>query len=306
MSATEKTKEETKSVVSVKKHITDQVLAKITAFEQAGELKLPQDYHAGNALKGALLVLQETTDKNGKPVLDVCTQESIASALLKMVVLGLSVIKKQCNFIAYGNKLQCDPEYTANVAMAKRYGMKSIYTHTIYKDDVFDYDVLPNGATVITKHKPSLAGIIKENIIGAYAVVTMEDGSTNATIMSLTQIKDAWNQGPMKGNSPAHKNFPDQMCEKTVSNRATKPIIRGSSDAALLFGDENEETEYNKSAVGTLERKKEASANAETISFDEVSPTTETPPTATTGFTDAEKAEIAKEEAEEIAKQTGK
>ena len=56
----------------------------------------------------------------------------------------------------------------------------------------------------------------------------------------MQQIKDSWNQGAMKGNSPAHKLFPDQMAEKTVINRACKLIIR-TSDDAILSPDEEEE-----------------------------------------------------------------
>lgn len=50
----------------------------------------------------------------------------------------------------------------------------------------------------------------------------------------MSQIKAAWRQGPTKGESPAHKNFPDQMAIKTVINRALKIDINSSDDSALL------------------------------------------------------------------------
>ena len=71
--------------------------------------------------------MRETKDRNGKSVLESCTKESIAFALQKMIVLGLNPIKKQCDFIAYGDQLQCSPEYTANEMLAKRYGVKEIH-----------------------------------------------------------------------------------------------------------------------------------------------------------------------------------
>nr|WP_297167578.1 hypothetical protein [uncultured Dysgonomonas sp.] len=39
------------------KNITEQVLAKIETFKQAGELRLPADYSPENALKAAYLTL---------------------------------------------------------------------------------------------------------------------------------------------------------------------------------------------------------------------------------------------------------
>lgn len=113
---------ENKQQVAVQqKNITEKVLAKIETFKLAGELRLPSDYSPENALKAAYLVLLETKTRR-KPVMEACTQESIANSLLKMVVWGLSPLKKQCDFIAYGDKLSCDPEYTGNIALAKRYG----------------------------------------------------------------------------------------------------------------------------------------------------------------------------------------
>lgn len=48
----------------------------------------------------------------------------------------------------------------------------------------------------------------------------------------------------MKGNSPAHKNFPDQMACKTVINRACKLLIRASDDAVLYNKEDDEPKDY--------------------------------------------------------------
>lgn len=305
------------ALANVKQNIADQVLARIDAFVEAGQLKLPSDYHAGNALKAAFLVLQETTTRDNKPVLEACTKESIAFALQKMVVLGLNPLKKQCDFIAYGKELQCSPEYSANEMLAKRYGMKEIYKQVVYKDDEFEDGVTEDGRTYVVRHKPCpMEKRKKENIIGAYATVVMEDGSRNTTIMTMEQIRDSWNQGATKGQSPAHKNFPDQMALKTVSNRATKAIIRSSDDAALLKDDIKDETED--AAAQKLESTVAANANKKPIDFaedaelvsDETvqpkpekdSPSQAKPDKAEMKFTPEEIAEIEREEAE-LAKQ---
>ena len=58
-------------------------------------LSFPEDYNVANSLMGAYLVLKETTDKNGKPILETCSQVSIANSLMDMCVLGLNVQRKQ-------------------------------------------------------------------------------------------------------------------------------------------------------------------------------------------------------------------
>ena len=85
--------------LAVQKDVVDSVLAKINTFEESGELKLPANYSAPNALKSAWLILQDAVDKNNQPVLVSCTRESIANSLLSMVVQGLSPVKNQCYFI---------------------------------------------------------------------------------------------------------------------------------------------------------------------------------------------------------------
>ena len=50
--------------VQVQKNITEQVLAKIEIFKQAGELRLPSDYSTENALKAAYLVILKPETAN--------------------------------------------------------------------------------------------------------------------------------------------------------------------------------------------------------------------------------------------------
>ena len=230
----------TDTSIEVKKQdISTEVLKKINEFKEHGALKIPADYSPENALKAAYLVLSDPRNN----LLSKCTKESVASALLKMVVWGLSPLKKQCSFIPYGDKLECTPEYTGNVAMAKRYGgLKSIKANAIHAGDVFIFEIdNKTGKKKVVKHEQTLESISNKELQGAYAIVELVDGTIDTYVMSMQQIKDSWNQGAMKGNSPAHKLFPDQMAEKTVINRACKLIIRTSDDAILSPDEEEEE-----------------------------------------------------------------
>jgi recombination protein RecT len=207
------------------------VLSKIDAFQNSGELKLPKDYNVENALKSAYIILSDP--KNN--ILAKCDKSSVAEALLKMVVYGVSPIKKQCYFIPYGEKLECSIAYAGNIAIAKRYGkLKSIKANAVFEADTFEFEVdQKTGLRKVTKHIQTLESVGSNKIKGAYAVYEMTDGTIDVEVMSITQIQAAWNQGGAKGNSPAHKNFADQMAIKTVINRACKLLISSSDDSVL-------------------------------------------------------------------------
>lgn len=226
-------------VKQVEKTIADKVINKVIQMEQLNQLDLPKDYSAPNALQAAWLILLQTVDKSNRPVLESCTKESIANALLNMVLDGLSVSKGQGAFIAYGSTLTFSRMYAGNMAIAKRSsGVVDVKGKVIYEKDEFEYKIHQNGRTEIIKHNQSLANIDPNKILGAYAVVTFQDGSTDAEIMPYHQIKMAWAQN--KANNPAQLKFPDQMSIKTVINRVLKPLIRSTNDSAIMTTDERE------------------------------------------------------------------
>ena len=226
-------------------NISDQVLEKVNKFTADGALILPRNYSVENNMKSAWLILQETLDRNGKPVLEVCTKASVANALFDMVLQGMSVSKNQGYFIAYGNKLEFQRSYFGTVALAKRvHGgiVTEPVANVIYDGDEFIYTIDPStGLVKIVKHDQKLENIDDSKIKAAYAIVTYADGKTQTTIMTIAQIKAAWNQGSTKGQSPAHKNFPAEMCKKTVIGRACKLVINSSDDAWLYDGKSDED-----------------------------------------------------------------
>ena len=69
----------------------DELSKQLRQKEEYG-LSFPADYNPTNALMGAYLQLKETNDKNGKCVLETCSQASIANCLMDMVTKGLNML----------------------------------------------------------------------------------------------------------------------------------------------------------------------------------------------------------------------
>ena len=250
----------------VAKDFTEGMVVKIKQKEQFG-LTFPKDYNYTNEFMSAMLILQETTDRNKKPVLQSCSRASIENALIEMVTDGLSMRKKQCYPVAYGGKLQCQRSVYGNTCIARRFGLKDINASVIYKGDIFKFHK-ENAKTVIDSHEQSFENINNDNIIGAYAVAVMDDGEIISEVMTMDQIKQAWQQGygyKENGNG-THQKFPDQMAMKTVKNRLLKYINNSHTGTEIDIDELNvvsEQEMIEKDVEYDIEQ------NANSVDFDE-------------------------------------
>lgn len=266
----------------VNNSFVDGLVVQLKEKEKYG-LTFPKGYNYSNELMGAYLILKETTDNNKKCVLESCSQASIANTLMDMVTLGLSMQKKQCYPVAYGGKLQCQVSVYGNTCVARNFGLKNIDAMCIYEGDVFSYHI-ENARIVVDKHEQDFLHINKDKIIGAYAIVTMNDGSQYVELMNMDMIKQAWKQGfgYKENGSGTHQKFTDQMAMKTVKNRALKYIIRTYGTQAVSDAYDNfEETETDDRVVMDVQHDISENANSEDFIVDaEVSDTVENPQSA--------------------------
>ena len=251
--------------------IVDTVTNRVQKLEELGQLIIPKDYSAANAIRAAWLDLEEqTVERGGKKlrVLDLATKPSIIKSMLKMVIMGLSSAKGQGDFILYGNILKFSPEYHGNKLLAKRWAnVKKINHHTIYKGDEVRIEIDEEGCKKVF-HKPKFENVNMDNIVGAYCVVIFNDGSRQDEIMNKHQITKAWLQGPMKGQSPAHKNFPDAMSEKSVANRILTRLYKASDEGAVLEKVEKEE-EFETKPSDMKELKPKDDSFGDEVDFEE-------------------------------------
>lgn len=233
-------------------------------------LSFPADYNPTNALMGAYLIMKETTDKNGKCILESCSQASIANSLMDMATLGLNASKKQGYFIAYGGKCQFQKSYFGNITLARRNGLKTINAEIIYDGDTFKYHI-ENGMKVIDVHEQDFMNIDNDKIKGAYAVAVMDDGTTRVEVMNIDQLKKAWNQrmgGLKEDANSTHMKFKDQMAKKTVINRLCKLIGNTSTDGNISeISDRLDEVADVDMAAEDVAY--EIESNANTVDFEE-------------------------------------
>ncbi|GIC72680.1 recombinase RecT [Limosilactobacillus fermentum] len=239
------------------RELTDQVAGRLEDLKDEG-LALPTNYSAQNALKAAYLRLQGVKDRQGRPALTVCSQSSIANALLDMAIQGLSPAKNQCYFIVYDNELQMQRSYFGTIAALKRLAsIEDIDAQVVHRGDKFEIGADEIGHIVVTKFEPSFTNLDKE-LIGAFAFIKLANGRVDYTVMTKAQIDTSWAQSRNRQNN-VQKKFSDEMAKRTVLNRAAKIFINTSDDSDLLTGSINAvtEAEYEepKDVTATTEEK---------------------------------------------------
>ena len=244
---TQLTSQNATALKRMQEETTQQIMDRVTGWQETGEVVLPKGYHVGNAIKLAWLYLQTVENLQHQKAIDYCTKDSICNALLNMVING-EYPQKHCYFIMYGNRLEWNERYLGKLMRAKRdTEIEKVNAQVIYEGDEFVYTIDENGEKQLVKHVPNLANIDNTKILAAYAVVINKDGTRHIEVMTRTQIQKAWEQGAMKGKSGAHTNFTDQMCMKTVIQRACKIALDSTADP----GDDDDPNHYD---VATAER----------------------------------------------------
>lgn len=266
-------------IIEFEKNISDSVTNRVNQLSKDGRLNLPANYSVGNAITSAWLILQNTFDKDKRPVLTSCTKESIANALLDMAIMGLNPAKKQGYFIAYGNQLSWFTSYFGKCAALRR--VKGFETEPvgtlIYEGDSFELGLNELNEEVIVNHIKSWDAKVKNNIIGAYATVKYK-GITKSVVMTMREIKEAWSKSK---TNVEHKDFTGEYVKRTVINRLVKMLLQTTNDDDLLAENiiQNEDQHYDFDETEIVEEtKKEIELNAnkgEKVGFAKETPTPE-------------------------------
>ena len=254
-------------VVKEEANITDNVLNKIQKFQSNGQIYFPNNYSPENALKSAWLKLQDVKDKNGKLALDVCTRESVANALLNMVIQGLTPMKNQCYFIPYGNQLTLMRSYFGSITVAKQFGeIEDITAEVIYEGDKVETEI-KRGKTLIKTHTRSFENINKAKIVGAYATILYKGDAEESIIMTMEQIRNSWKKSKLNpdGKDSTHSLYTEDMCKRTVINKICKYYINTKDDSNLNMIKQAFETSDEELKESEVEYEIQENANKEVI-----------------------------------------
>lgn len=257
----------------------DNVLARVKQLEDQGDLKFPANYEPSNAMKSAMLILQDLkgSKKDGyKPALEFANPNSVANALMDMVVQGLNPAKSQGYFIMYGQNVQFQRSYMGTMSVTKRVtGAKEINAEVIFEGDDVEYETV-NGKITNLKHKTKFGNRDTKKIIGAYCTIVFEDESKNYTeVMTMDEIETAWTQSQMVYDGKfkedgTHRKYPQEMSKKTVINRACKKLLNSSDDSSLLKQQFVENDNRNRKEVFDAEvNENMASENLDIPEYDE-------------------------------------
>jgi len=149
----------------------------------------------------------------------------------------LNPAKKQGYFIAYGRQLVFQRSYFGTMAVTKRVaGAKDIFAEVVYGGDEFEYTI-HHGNKYIMKHIQRIENVDPDNIVAAYCTIVFDDDRQFTDIMTWQEIQKAWSKSK---NNPdregsTHKEFAQEMCRKTVINRACKRYLNSSDDGSLFM-----------------------------------------------------------------------
>lgn len=194
-----------------------------------GEVILPPNYDVNDAMKALYLKALETKDRQGRPVLEVCSRTSIEQVIQSCVSNGLNPNKTQCYLIPYGNTLTLHISYFGKQKQAKTVAHIKINSNVIYVGEEVSIEVRLDGSKVI-HHKPDFTKFDPDKIAGAYAVAVREDGTVDdSELMPIKEINRSWAKSQSGGT--VHKEFPVEMARRTVINRLAKKYINTSDDS---------------------------------------------------------------------------
>lgn len=151
-----------------------------------------------------------------KEAFEKCTPISVINCLLVCAKYGILPDGRNAHLIPYGTECTVQFDYKGLVHVVIRDGVaKKVYCETVCANDVFEFE---NGA--VAKHKISFP---RGSVLGAYADITLPDGTHQFEIMDLDEINKikSCSRGSSSPSSPWNKFF-SEMAKKSVFRRATK------------------------------------------------------------------------------------
>lgn len=246
--------------------VEEKALAKIQAYIELG-MTIPEGFSPANSLKKARFMLNDMK-VGGKPVLEVCTEESVMQALLESVAKGLDFSESQIYFIPRNNQMTTMESVYGRIVRAKRASKyyKPIVGY-VHEGDIFDFGVdIQTGYTKIIEHKTSIENLDKP-FIAAYAYVTDNDGNTDVFVMTRKEWLKSWTKSS-NGASVA-KEFERDMIYRTIIKKSTKSLVNSNVKYMGVLIDDEDDTPLAGETAPMIDKSKVG----EVVEYEEVTET---------------------------------
>lgn len=198
------------------------------------------------------------------PALYRSTPASVMKVLTDCCSLGIEPNGRDAHVVPYKRWDKDKREYIFEAQLIIDYkgyntlAMKServsgIRPETVCKNDIFSWK---NG--VITHEVDFFSD--RGDIIGAYAVAKMKDGTELSTVMSKKEIDEIRNESN-SSKSPAWENHYGEMAKKTAVRRLAKMLPLSPAAIAVIAYDDSENFNFDQQpTANTAARKQSADA----------------------------------------------
>lgn len=216
---------------------------------------LPKHLDPDRLLRIVLTTVRKT------PALLTCSRESVLAAIMQAAQLGLEPDGNLglAYLLPYGNQCQLIVGWKGLIELARRSGLvTNITAHCVHYGDFFEYEL---GLDPKLRHIPSdvlempqysrertiaedmrreqvvgaLAGNRKSDLVAAYAVVTMKDGSRNFRVVTRKLVEKVRAKSASRNHQASPWNeWEEQMWEKTAVKQVLRFVPLSPEDKTII------------------------------------------------------------------------
>lgn len=204
------------------------------------------------------------TAVNLNPKLLDCNRNSLFTACMRAAQDGLLPDGRDGAIVPYGETAQWMPMYQGLIRKMRNSGeIATISAHPVYAKDHFEY-ILGDAERI--DHKPFTGGEPGE-VTGAYAIVTLKDGSIQREYVPRTDIDKA-RRTSRSPDSPAWKNWYSEMSRKVAIHRISKylPMTPELASVVQMNLRSLVDPEATEESIPSLDQPLTALAPAKTVS----------------------------------------
>jgi recombination protein RecT len=202
----------------------------LARMEQEFAKVLPKHITPTKLVRVAITAIQKT------PKLLDCSRVSLYGSIMSAAQLGLLTdgVTGEAYLVPFGGHVQLIPGYRGYIKLAKQVGdVLDLQMDVVRENDDFDF---------IRGSKPDLthrwAKGNRGEVIYAYALIRYKSGGLEFAVMTKDDVEKRRKAAPSK-NSPAWKNWWDEMAKKTAMRQLAKliPLSSERLHAAVAMED---------------------------------------------------------------------